>query len=175
MGADLGDVSPRASFEGLPRKHILTLRMDVPEPWNVQSARSVQDADNLRCGEPAQATCGDAEGSGETVVEYTLKSLLAAGQCFDVADRKPPNGLQLQLTRVGAAESVDTLVRSLSLCYHRRRFKGGCLLRLQCSASRRQARCCLVAALFAGAAHASPGCCVPAGAPPPPRGQNKQN
>ncbi len=29
-------------FSSLPRQHTLTVRLDTPEPWNVQSARAVQ-------------------------------------------------------------------------------------------------------------------------------------
>ena len=37
---------PEASFQNLPTNHLLTLRMDVPELWDVQQAHAVQDADN---------------------------------------------------------------------------------------------------------------------------------
>jgi hypothetical protein len=43
------DAQPAARFTSLPRQHTLTVRLDVPEPWNVQTARAVQDTDNLRC------------------------------------------------------------------------------------------------------------------------------
>ena len=35
-----------------------------------------------------------------TNVAFELKSLLIGGQCFDVRDRRPPNGLQLELQSV---------------------------------------------------------------------------
>ena len=57
VGADVGEVSPGALFSSLPRHHILTMRMDVPEAWNVQSIRAIQDVDNLRCDD---VTCGSA-------------------------------------------------------------------------------------------------------------------
>jgi UDP-glucose:glycoprotein glucosyltransferase len=109
VGADVGEVSPGANFADLPSKHVLTMRMDVPEPWNVQSSYARQDVDNLKCDDKG---CGDG-GVGEedeTRIEYTLKSLLAAGQCFDLQERKPPNGLQLKLQRLGGQESSDTVV-----------------------------------------------------------------
>eukprot|EP00957_Ditylum_brightwellii_P079190 6022536-Ditylum_brightwellii.AAC.1 len=40
---------PKASFHNLPSNHILTLRMDVPEPWDVQQKYHVQNTDNLHC------------------------------------------------------------------------------------------------------------------------------
>ena len=39
-------------------------------------------------------------------IEYELKSLVVMGQCYDVVDSRPPNGLQIQLE--GTAS--DTLV-----------------------------------------------------------------
>ena len=34
--------SSSAHFTNLPRQHVLTVRMDVPEPWNVQATDAVQ-------------------------------------------------------------------------------------------------------------------------------------
>lgn len=96
-----------ARFSSLPRQHVLTVRMDTPESWNVQATRALQDPDNLRC--TAQA-CGDNDsllGKKEySSLGYTLKSLLVAGQCLQSTERDvvqsrfglPPNGLQLVLT-----------------------------------------------------------------------------
>ena len=104
---------PNASFIGLPTNQIFTIRMDVPEPWDIQQSSVVQDTDNLRCD--AQS-CGDnayayslSKNNGEmifqeditshlTTVEYGLNSLLFFGQCYDVSDKTPPNGLQLTIT-----------------------------------------------------------------------------
>jgi hypothetical protein len=81
---------PKALFENLPTNHVLTLRMDVPELWDVQQAYAVQDADNLRCD--FRSGCGDhanvsANGGGRSsgdvekaTIEYSLKSLLFFGQ-----------------------------------------------------------------------------------------------
>ena len=101
---------PKAAFSNLPTNHILTLRLDVPESWNVQQTHSIQDTDNLRCD--VQSGCGDDALSGKyssdapihgrrhlTGVEYGLKSLLFFGQCYDASTRSPPNGLQLILTK----------------------------------------------------------------------------
>lgn len=107
-----GDVAAGAVFGNLPRQHTLTVRTDVPESWNVQTLRAVQDIDNLRCskvpstGAWAVGTCGDpvvgeqvtslsdedgvssvagnAELPGElTSVTYVLKNLVVGGQCFE--------------------------------------------------------------------------------------------
>lgn len=63
---------PEALFHGLPSNHLLTMRMDVPEQWDVQQAFAVQDADNLRCD--ARNGCGDER------IEYDVKGLLFFGQ-----------------------------------------------------------------------------------------------
>lgn len=107
---------PKASFQNLPTNHVLTIRMDVPEPWNVQQNYAIQDTDNLRCD--IKSGCGDeAYGAGlgrksdddassrsasdsrigRTVIEYGLRSLLFFGQCYDVSEGSPPNGLQLTI------------------------------------------------------------------------------
>lgn len=92
-----------AVYRNLPKQHTLTVRIDAPEPWNIQATTAAQDIDNLRCD---SNTCGD-EGSLTTSVGYTLRSILVAGQCFEsvkksspfsYAQPAPPNGLQLTLT-----------------------------------------------------------------------------
>ena len=85
-----GSKPPKALFENLPTNHVLTLRLDVPELWDVQQAYAVQDADNLRCD--FHSGCGDHDnvsssegGTGpggieKATIEYSLKSLLFFGQ-----------------------------------------------------------------------------------------------
>jgi hypothetical protein len=101
--------SPMAHFSNLPLEHILTVRMDVPEPWDIQQTSAIQDTDNLRCS--LQSGCSDAAASGNaqsdtemwkqrhlTQVEFGLEHLLFAGQCYE-PDLSPPNGLQLTLSK----------------------------------------------------------------------------
>lgn len=105
---------PAALFSNLPSNHLLTVRLDVPETFDVQQSFAIQDADNLRCD--AKYGCGDKAyvlaNGGEvteslrspndielTQIEYTLKSLLFFGQCYDASTSSPPNGLQLTLDR----------------------------------------------------------------------------
>lgn len=108
-------------FEGLPIDQILTIRLDVPEPWNVQQSFSIQDTDNLRCDDKR---CGDASYSSSTDksldeydgsyvdtltrVEYSLNELLFFGQCYDVSDRTPPNGLQITLSNAMYSSNNET-------------------------------------------------------------------
>lgn len=107
------DVSPKASFSHLPANHVLTLRLDVPEPWNVQQTNSIQDTDNLRCD--VTSGCGDDANDGMetdrkdlTRVEYGLKNLLVFGQCYDATSMSPPNGLQLALSRKSTGDEAST-------------------------------------------------------------------
>jgi hypothetical protein len=96
--------SPVAHFSNLPTGHVLTLRMDVPEPWDVQQSYAIQDTDNLRCD--LESGCGDNPQNGvdmlnqkhKTKVEYGLEHLLFFGQCYDTK-MSPPNGLQLVLSK----------------------------------------------------------------------------
>jgi hypothetical protein len=128
--------SASARFAQLPLQHVLTVRMDIPEPWNVQSTEAVQDIDNLRCtpsmcGDPlptssSNSSSSSPEASTHTSVAYALKNILVAGQCFEAGpagssskrmrqQQLPPNGLQLTLRDAAtvdpsAASYSDTLV-----------------------------------------------------------------
>ena len=104
------DRPPKALFSGLPKTHVLTLRVDTPESWDVQMVTAAQDPDNLRC--EGAGPCGDDASSGElSKIGYALKSLVVMGQCYDVVHRKPPNGLQIELVdRATGASRHDTLV-----------------------------------------------------------------
>ena len=114
--ASFNPSDPKASFTNLPTNHVLTMRMDVPEPWNVQQKSAVQDTDNLRCdfrsgcsdeayidalgGTTKSMVQPDANRNiriGRTVIKYGLNSLLFFGQCYDVTNMSPPNGLQLTI------------------------------------------------------------------------------
>lgn len=107
---------PKAKFSNLPTNHVLTVRMDTAEAWNIQQTKSQQDSDNLRC--ELQSGCSDAAHAGTedesvplrergqlTSVEYGLKNLLVFGQCYDSVRKSPPNGLQLTLSRHSKEEA----------------------------------------------------------------------
>jgi UDP-glucose:glycoprotein glucosyltransferase len=109
--------APVAHFSNLPTDYILTLHMDVPEPWDIQQRESVQDADNLRCD--MKSGCSDDAALGKsptgvpmhvqrhiTNVEYGLNHLLFFGQCYEIqgGGMSPPNGLQLTLSRQHAQQ-----------------------------------------------------------------------
>ncbi|KAL3941556.1 MAG: hypothetical protein SGBAC_004109 [Bacillariaceae sp.] len=106
-----GDKSPLAHFSNLPTNHILTVRMDVAEPWDIQQLNAIQDTDNLRCD--LKSGCSDHAALGTTLagvpmheqrhlteIKYNLNHLLFFGQCYQVNEGvSPPNGLQLTLSR----------------------------------------------------------------------------
>lgn len=94
-------------FQNLPPQHVLTTRIDVPEPWNVQTRYALQDLDNLKCD---ATKCGDDETKQHTSAELMLKDLLLSGQCFDAVVRDAVNGLQLVL--------VDASANASSTSYH---------------------------------------------------------
>ena len=117
---------PKATFSNLPTNHVLTVRMDVAESWNIQQSKSLQDSDNLRCevrsgcGDAAAAAAATSDGDNEdqavpfheqqhlTEVEYSLKNLLVFGQCYDAVRKSPPNGLQLTLTKHSKGKPSDS-------------------------------------------------------------------
>jgi len=111
--------SPVAHFSNLPTDQILTLRMDVPEPWDIQQTLAIQDTDNLRC--ELQSGCGDYSQTGIgkhsqmhiTNVEYSLEHLLFFGQCYET-NQSPPNGLQLTLSKQKSKPSLESARRTLS-------------------------------------------------------------
>jgi UDP-glucose:glycoprotein glucosyltransferase len=116
--------SATAQFTHLPRRHILTQRVDTPEVFNVQRAVSptAQDLDNLRCDEGSTGPCGDA-GTAVTTARYRVKHLLLAGQCFVAASSSGSSssgggsarGLQLVLrSEGGAADTTSSSTAAVS-------------------------------------------------------------
>ncbi len=84
----LTTVENEATFDTLPRRSVLTVKIETPMPWIVQASNSDLDLDNLKL-----------EGlSSDVDVTFELKRLLVAGHCVDETNRRPPNGLQLQLS-----------------------------------------------------------------------------
>jgi UDP-glucose:glycoprotein glucosyltransferase len=104
--------SATAQFTHLPRRHILTQRVDTPEAFNVQRAVSptAQDLDNLRCDEGSTGPCGDA-GTAVTTARYTVKHLLLAGQCF-VAARSSSSSSGASSSGGGSARGLQLVLRS---------------------------------------------------------------
>ncbi|XP_053166108.1 UDP-glucose:glycoprotein glucosyltransferase 2 isoform X2 [Hemicordylus capensis] len=93
-------LAPGASFLEMPESPLLTLNMITPESWLVEAVNSSYDLDNLHLK--------DVEGV--VSAEYELEYLLLEGQCFDVATRQPPRGLQFTLGTKNNPVNVDTIV-----------------------------------------------------------------
>jgi len=116
-----GDENPKATFSNLPTNHVLTVRMDTPEPWNIIRTKSLQDADNLRC-DVKNGKCGDNDTDDETIsiherqhstrIEYGLENLLFFGRCYDSTKQSPPNGLQLTLTKRLKDNVISTTIET---------------------------------------------------------------
>lgn len=102
---DVGALATQQSgawFRNLRSTQVLTMAVFSPETWLVFSSKALYDLDNVRLSEVKSETMS---------VTYSLKHLLAAGQCFE-ADAAPPAGLQLDLAAPGKNAQVvaDTLV-----------------------------------------------------------------
>jgi len=97
-GSPLSWKHPRALFRWLPPAAVLTAKLLVPEPWNVQTASAAADLDNLRLSDAGPALSASAS--------FVLRDLMVAGQCLDVASRAFPNGLQLTLRQATSAAAA---------------------------------------------------------------------
>eukprot|EP00045_Choanoeca_perplexa_P016030 m.211199 g.211199 ORF g.211199 m.211199 type:complete len:1566 (-) comp17147_c0_seq4:48-4745(-) len=91
---------PRAVFRQLPPASLLTLGMEVPTSWMVQSETSAHDLDNINL----QGVAGDVYSL------FRLSYLTVEGACNDAATRAPTAGLQLQLGTPLSGPLYDTLV-----------------------------------------------------------------
>eukprot|EP00730_Choanoeca_flexa_P004162 TRINITY_DN11618_c0_g3_i1.p1 TRINITY_DN11618_c0_g3~~TRINITY_DN11618_c0_g3_i1.p1 ORF type:complete len:1253 (+),score=421.02 TRINITY_DN11618_c0_g3_i1:1104-4862(+) len=91
---------PRAVFRQLPPAPLLTLGMEVPTSWMVQSVRSAHDLDNIHL----QGVDGDVYAL------FKLAFLTVEGSCNDAGTRAPTAGLQLQLGTPLSGPLFDTLV-----------------------------------------------------------------
>ncbi|GAX78494.1 hypothetical protein CEUSTIGMA_g5933.t1 [Chlamydomonas eustigma] len=96
---------PVATLMKLPQKRVLTINMDVPEPWLVEPVKAPFDLDNLRLADSTTRTA---------LVEYDLEAIMLTGSCIDVTQGRgtPPRGLQLHLGSPFQPHIVDTLVMS---------------------------------------------------------------
>ncbi|XP_065924355.1 UDP-glucose:glycoprotein glucosyltransferase 1 isoform X1 [Magallana gigas] len=91
---------PVARFTDLPQKSILTMGVNPPESWLVESVKAPHDLDNLLLEEVE---------SGVNA-EFALEYILIEGHCSDVTTGQPPRGLQFTLGTNASKPSVDTIV-----------------------------------------------------------------
>ena len=94
---------PRAIFTDLPLEHVLTLRLDVPDSFDVSKKAATIDTDAMRCTD-------DVECEREIIVEYEINNFIVQGRCYEDATSVPPNGLQLVLNDRGGRVASDTIV-----------------------------------------------------------------
>ncbi|XP_078432136.1 EMS-MUTAGENIZED BRI1 SUPPRESSOR 1 isoform X2 [Wolffia australiana] len=92
---------PRAFFSNMPLSKMLTMNLDVPEPWLVEPVIAVHDLDNILL-----ENIGD-ERTLKAVFE--LESLVLTGHCSE-RGHDPPRGLQLILGTKIIPHLVDTIV-----------------------------------------------------------------
>jgi UDP-glucose:glycoprotein glucosyltransferase len=91
---------PAAVFADLPETPLLTLNMDVPRSWMVESVRCVYDLDNIHLGGVEQGV----------YAEFELEHILIEGQCSDFNTGHPTRGVQLVLGTKHRLDQYDTLV-----------------------------------------------------------------
>ncbi|KAK6945622.1 Glucosyltransferase 24, catalytic domain [Dillenia turbinata] len=92
---------PRAFFANMPLSKTLTMNLDVPEPWLVESVVAVHDLDNILL-----------ENLGDTrtlQAVFELEALILTGHCSE-KDHDNPRGLQLILGTKSKPHLVDTIV-----------------------------------------------------------------
>ncbi|GFO47457.1 UDP-glucose:glycoprotein glucosyltransferase 1 [Plakobranchus ocellatus] len=91
---------PAAKFLDMPQKSLLTLNMDTPESWLVESVTSPYDLDNILLEEVDRSVNA----------EFELEYILIEGHCYDSANMQPPRGLQFVLGTNSTPAMVDTIV-----------------------------------------------------------------
>ncbi|XP_064615079.1 UDP-glucose:glycoprotein glucosyltransferase 1-like [Liolophura sinensis] len=91
---------PSAKFTDMPQKSLLTLNMDPPESWLVESVMSPYDLDNILLEEVA---------TGVNAI-FELEYLLLEGHCYDSVSGQPPRGLQFVLGTNSTPAVMDTIV-----------------------------------------------------------------
>lgn len=111
--------APYARFSNLPRKQLLTLNINPPDSWLVESTKAFYDLDNIKMEEvlynitvhPCSLYSESFKVHGDVVAQFELENLLLEGHCFDEVTGNPPRGLQFELGPISNLEStVDTIV-----------------------------------------------------------------
>jgi UDP-glucose:glycoprotein glucosyltransferase len=91
---------PRAVFRQLPPAPLLTLGMETPTSWMVQSELCTYDLDNIHL----------QEASGNVYALFRLIFLTVEGSANERQTRLPAAGLQLQLGTPLSGSQFDTIV-----------------------------------------------------------------
>jgi len=97
-----GHLVPTAvHVKGLPADLLLTLGMEVPQPWLIECTAAVHDLDNLQL---------TTDRTQWVHAGYRIKRLLVEGHAADSATGWAPRGLQLVLGSPRHPHTADTLV-----------------------------------------------------------------
>lgn len=89
-----------ATFTDLPEVPVLTVAVESPSSWMVQSLVSQYDLDNLILKDVSEEF---------VFAEYVLRNLVIQGSAMDDT-KMPPRGTELVLTDLNENESKDTIV-----------------------------------------------------------------
>eukprot|EP00211_Chloroparvula_japonica_P000630 CAMPEP_0119155992 /NCGR_PEP_ID=MMETSP1310-20130426/52027_1 /TAXON_ID=464262 /ORGANISM="Genus nov. species nov., Strain RCC2339" /LENGTH=1475 /DNA_ID=CAMNT_0007148599 /DNA_START=154 /DNA_END=4581 /DNA_ORIENTATION=+ len=102
-------------FSTLPTEVLLTLEIETPPTWMVQSTHAQYDLDNIRIGDVSDK---------KLAVTYELSHILIEGQCEDEETKQTPQGLQLYLGDLGNPHMQDTIVM-LTMGYYQLKGRPG--------------------------------------------------
>ncbi|TGZ85725.1 hypothetical protein EX30DRAFT_393051 [Ascodesmis nigricans] len=97
-------INPRAGFENIPEKVLLSLSMDVPSSWLVTSKECIYDLDNLKI-----AALKDNLRGSDIEALYELRSILIEGHSSEVGGGAP-QGAQLVLGTEKEPHIQDTII-----------------------------------------------------------------
>ncbi|KAF3031735.1 hypothetical protein E8E12_002161 [Didymella heteroderae] len=93
----------KAQFQGIPKKALLNLGMDVPPSWLVAPEESIHDLDNIKLSTLPAGTDIDAT--------YGLESILIEGHSRDTTNGgQPPRGAEVVLSTEKDPHFADTII-----------------------------------------------------------------
>ena len=98
-------IEPRARFEHLPEKPLLSFSIDVPPSWLVNPVDSVYDLDNLML-----ESLKDRLNGRDVTALYELSSILIEGHARDITTGTAPRGAQVILGTKKDPMVADTIV-----------------------------------------------------------------
>lgn len=113
--------APYARFSSLPQKQLLTLNVNPPDSWLVESTKALYDLDNIKLDEVRNKFSIDNlfetvqkslefQVDGDVIAQFELEHLLLEGHCFDEVTGNPPRGLQFVLGTKSNPVMFDTIV-----------------------------------------------------------------
>lgn len=98
-------IDPKARFENIPEKVLLSFSMDVPPPWLVTPKECIYDLDNLMLDSLKSRLDG-----ADIEALYELRNILVEGHSRDVETGGAPQGAQLILGSEKEVHKQDTII-----------------------------------------------------------------